>query len=73
MCEDNEWDEKKIYIYTSDWSKNVSPIKQYLVGLLTFDSNKTKKNEFDKKYFGTSIALCVIRIGEFAQLDVACP
>ena len=43
-------------------------------GVLTFDSNKTKKNDFVKKSFRTSRALRAIniRFGEFEQLDVAC-
>ena len=41
-------------------------------GILTFNSNQTKKNEFDQKSFGTSFALRVIQLWQCVQLDVAC-
>ena len=41
-------------------------------GILTFYSNQTKKNGFDKNSFGTYFALRAIRFEEFVQLDVAC-
>ena len=41
-------------------------------GILTFDSNKTNENEFDKKSCGNYFALCVIGFGELVQLDMAC-